>query len=457
MSNKDQPTGKGPIVASNNSKNTENKDVPEAEKDSVETAVVTAAEDKSVAEKPSGSGSGIAVLSLLLVLALAVCGYLFWQETGEQHRHMMARLDQAEQNRIAAAKLVDRQKTLALRIAGIEGHLPADLTAKMAAVENTLSAIKRQLESSGQALTAEKVTMIDQRLAELEAKVQSGHVEHTQALASLTTAIDELKAGQQALSHGLETLRSERNQAKGRMAVSEAGFLLRIADEALTLRHDADTAVQALTATEQALQGVAGADNARQLITAAAASLQPMIVVDVAGLVAKLDSLQSQIAALPQPGTEPRLSTVAAKLEIANADSLESAKTVLSDVWQSLRTLVTIRRQGAADAPLRAPEQQHFLVENVRLKLATAELALLRGDEATYHASLTASMTWLKDYFDSSDVAVVAAIKAIGSLVEEKIWPPVPDLGPVIEAVHQIQISRLGWDISPVLAMRVWS
>ncbi len=458
MSNKDQPTGKGPIVASNKSKNTENKDVSTEVKDPADNKPDdVAAEASTPARGSSGGGSGLAVLALLLSLAVAGVGYLFWQEVGEKHRQMAQRMDQVDKSVVPAANLVDRLATLESRLSRVEGHLPTDLAAQLTGLEQAIDSLRGQLDQpAAQSIDPVRLTALEERLDVLAAKVQSGQSTHAETLASLTAAIDELKAGLQGLSQGLAQVQAEQGRTKDRLAAAEAAFLLRIANEALVLRQDTRTAAEALAATEKALADTAAADSVRQTVAEARAGLSDVATPDIAALAGRLMTLEGKIATLPQPSTEPRPSTVA-RLDITNAGAIESVKTVLSDIWSSLRTLVTIRRQGAEDAPLRAPEQQRFLVENVRLQLASARLALLRADEATYHASLATSMQWLNDYFDTGDAAVTAVIDAIESLDGEKIRPAVPDLGPVIDAVKQLQLSRAHNDISPVSAMGVWS
>jgi len=58
------------------------------------------------------------------------------------------------------------------------------------------------------------------------------------------------------------------------------------------------------------------------------------------------------------------------------------------EIWLDMKQLVRIQNMENPDAPLLSPTQAYFLRENLRLRLLSARIALLRHDEVTYKADL---------------------------------------------------------------------
>ncbi len=82
------------------------------------------------------------------------------------------------------------------------------------------------------------------------------------------------------------------------------------------------------------------------------------------------------------------------------------------------------------------PEQRWFLVQNLKLQLETARLAVLKEDTASLRASITTALDWLDAYFDRSDADVANAMESLGRMAELELRPDLPDLSSSLETVR---------------------
>ncbi len=401
-----------------------------------------AADGGAVAATPpaprTGGGSGLAVLSLLLVAGVGVGAYLFWQENGEEHQRFAQRMDQIDKAVVPVANVSAKLSMLESRLARIESGLPEGLDGRLRSIDEAIASLRESLASQGG--QAVDLSPLEQRVAALEASLADFATRSQQWLDRAGWEADKagLEGRIETLTEQVAALRSRQGDAGQRLLVAEAGHLLRIADEALGLRRDPTTARQSLERAAAVLEPVAAAAGLRQSIAKALADIEAVRLPDVAGLSSELESLEATLPQLAQPGTEAPRSASSAGGE-AGGGAIDSVRSFLAAIWDSIRSLVTIRRSGADDAPLRSPDQQRYLVENLRLKIESARLALLRNDEAVFKEDLKSAREMLAGYFVSDDPAVAAAIETLDRISATTIAPGLPDLTGLIEAADRLQ------------------
>ncbi|WP_428617603.1 uroporphyrinogen-III C-methyltransferase, partial [Shewanella sp.] len=73
---------------------------------------------------------------------------------------------------------------------------------------------------------------------------------------------------------------------------------------------------------------------------------------------------------------------------------------------------------------LLAPDQQWYLVENIRNKLLQAQLALFRQDQVNYRQSVTLARKWIFQYFDLDDNKTEQTLAALDALATLEIQSP---------------------------------
>ena len=160
--------------------------------------------------------------------------------------------------------------------------------------------------------------------------------------------------------------------------------------------------------------------------------------VDLDGILARLDALESRLSQLtlafaaPMPETAavaaPRLAAEAAPQDAsAPAESpwyrraWQALLRGTDEVLASAAGLVRLERLDAVAPELLSPQQRLVLEENLRLWLASARLAAQGGDEARYRAALGKVRETLVRFYVSDDPAVASTLAALDELAAQPL------------------------------------
>jgi uncharacterized protein HemX len=93
-----------------------------------------------------------------------------------------------------------------------------------------------------------------------------------------------------------------------------------------------------------------------------------------------------------------------------------------------MSSMISVRNVEQTRKPMLPVEQEYFLRENLRLMLNSAQLALLRGDQAVYAQLLEGAGQWVNAHFDGSQDAVSRFGAALSELKSVAIRPELPDI-----------------------------
>ena len=167
--------------------------------------------------------------------------------------------------------------------------------------------------------------------------------------------------------------------------------------------------------------------------------LQALPLVDVAGYTLKLDGLIAAVDSLPLlVGDEVPLERYAAK---ARPDDNVWAK-LTREIWQDMKQLVRIQNLENPEAPLLAPTQAYFLRENLKLRLLSARLAVLRHDDIGYKSDLKVAEEWLRRYFDIKAKSAKSALATVKLLSASPVAIELPDISASLGAAKSFQLTR---------------
>lgn len=204
---------------------------------------------------------------------------------------------------------------------------------------------------------------------------------------------------------------------------SEAEYLVNMAGRKLWLEKDPRTATDLLKSADET---IAAMNNPallpiRKALAKDIAATASIKTTDIDGSVLALDTLIEQLDKLPLNRSDV---DVDAPQDTVITGDLSDWQSNLGKTWKALtEDFITIRHK-TADAPaLLAPEQQWYLVENIRHKLLQCQLALYRYDRASYHQSLMMARKWIQTYFDIQDHKTVEAIAEIDKLATLALDP----------------------------------
>ncbi|MDO6641314.1 uroporphyrinogen-III C-methyltransferase [Shewanella sp. 5_MG-2023] len=273
---------------------------------------------------------------------------------------------------------------------------------------------KQQLQTQNQqtSVIGSQVTQAlvepNKRIAVLEAQQQQNSQAYQQQA--------QLAKSQQQLQQRVATL-AQRNP--NNWMASEAEYLVRMAARKLALENDPKTAASLLTSADERIEAIKDPTllPIRRALANDLARTNSIKTTDVAGTIYAIDGILNQLDTLPLNRAKAQ---AAEDLAAQNAisDSVDDWQSNLAKTWHSVTDgFITIRKRTTDLEPLLAPDQQWYLVENIRNKLLQAQLALYQHDQVNYRQSVGFARTWIQQYFDLDEDKTQEALRALDALM----------------------------------------
>lgn len=248
----------------------------------------------------------------------------------------------------------------------------------------------------------------------------------------------ELAAVQQQqadLSSSIGSISEQQDRGNDDWRLAEIEHLLIIATHRLQLEHDVSMALAAMQAADARLRTI---DDfrllpIRQQLMADMNALKAVADVDITGLALFLSDLVGRVTDLPL-----KKSKVIADIAQDTGTEVQNGKweKLKSSIWQELKDLVLISRQGEEALATLVPEQQYFLYQNLRLQLESARYAVLRRDTENLHVSVDIIISWLGDYFDARDNGVANIHESLSRMTTLDLNPSLPDISSSLETLR---------------------
>ena len=296
-----------------------------------------------------------------------------------------------------------------------------------------------------------QLTAIQSQLAALEADIAGKDTHFTKTLADFSSLHNQkLENTRNDLNESITFIQRQLGKTRGDWLVADAEYLLSVANERLYLIGDVNTTREALEAADQRLResGDAAAFKVREQIVKEIGLLRSVVIPDVVGMYASLDSLASEVDKLELilPYSGKALSPTA---ETPVAETPEEGEPegegLLDTAEKALEGIVTIRHTDQAIDQILTPEQALFIREQLRVKLEMVKIALVQHNEPLYHASLEDTKHWIGLHFNSNDVSknVVAELERLAAI---KIRSQFPDISLSLKMLKDITKLRIETD-----------
>lgn len=260
-------------------------------------------------------------------------------------------------------------------------------------------------------------------LAEPSKQISKLDQEQRQTEVKLTQELESLNADQLRLNDRVAKLAQ---QNPNNWMAEEAKYLVRMAGSKLWLEKDPSTAVSLLKAADQRIESMKdpALTPLRKALANDIAEVSIIKSTDIAGTVLMLDSLIENLDQLPLN----RADLINAANKVDNTEMTESIddwQSNLAKSWQSLiEEFIVVRKRTTDITPLLKPDEQWYLVENIRNKLLQAQLALYRQDEVNYRQSLSLARKWVYQYFDLKNIQTDETLAALDALSTLEIQTP---------------------------------
>lgn len=273
-----------------------------------------------------------------------------------------------------------------------------------------------------QTLLQNQAEALAQLRNQLDAQRSDNRGTRDQFAARLNELVERVDTQQQQLVNLATADRSD-------WQLTEAEYLLQLANQRLLLGGDLKTALEQLLSADNIIHDVDDPSllPARAALAKDIAALKAVDVVDTEGIYFELEAVANQAQQLHliesveiQESTPEPVS--------ATATLSERLQTGLRAALQKLYQLVQIRRRDEPYKPLLAPQYEAALQQNVKLAFEQAQVALLTRNQKLYEHSLTKARDWLITYYTVDEHATKAVVAQIDDLIAKHVEVTLPDI-----------------------------
>lgn len=273
-------------------------------------------------------------------------------------------------------------------------------------------------------------TKADLSKAENRVRQQSG-------LASKNmVAIQQLEQTQKEQSEVLASLYKQGNNED--WAIAEVEHLFIIAMHRLLLEKDVTMALVTLEAADLRLKDLKDPNllPVRQQLSKDLNQLRAVHQADITGMAIYLTDLIKLSVDLPFKSAVLMRADTEISKNGDQADANPVWKKIPRLLWEEIKSLFVIQRTGETQQVLLLPREEYFLIQNLQLKLESARLSVLRGDSGNLYASIAIIQSWLHQYFNTNDAAVINVMEALEKMQGIELQPVLPDISSSMESLR---------------------
>ena len=377
------------------------------------------------------SSPGVWLLFLLVLVLAGGGGWWGWQQWQSMQHYQ--------------SELAAYQSDLA-RVQGENQRL-------LRTLEETREAIGRDVEDRLQRLS-ETETDLQQTVSSLDTVQQRDEQRFTrlqqqvgrdmQDVASLVTALQEQVLGLQQRDFG--------------WLVTEADYLMRIAQRKLQLERDVDSSLLLLSTVSELLEGQMGmlAATAQQNIQRDMDALRQLQLPDRGAIAGRLNELSERLdqlvfASAQQQAyqesmerwwSEDRSAAAGANVPDSATDDAatpaDEPPAWLVTLTDLLRTIFVWRELDTDQTVFLQPDQEQLLKQQMLLQLEQARLAVVQGDQDMFVTTLEQLRTLLERYLERDNQTTRDLVAAIEELAATQVEVDVPNLATSVSLVRQL-------------------
>jgi len=312
-------------------------------------------------ERSGGAWFGLVIV--LIIIGVSGAGYLVLQQVRDKQQDLGGEISKETQQMLELTK----------QISGYQSQLVA--------IQNQITGLSSDVSN--------KDDNFEHRLNEAM-KVQNERLDNT---------AKEVKGS-------IKKIHRQLGKTRGDLLVSDAEYLLGVANRRLHLIGDVATTLAALQAADQRLResGDTAAFKIRKQIAKEISTVKEIKTADIVGVYSSIEALEEQVEQLnlllPYSGkTQDKKAT---KTEKDDSDVNDA----LDDALIEIEGILTIRRLDTAVNAIVTPEQKIFIKERLSSKLMVVKMALLERDDSLYQLSLDDTLQWLNTNFTNDRVRV---------------------------------------------------
>lgn len=241
-----------------------------------------------------------------------------------------------------------------------------------------------------------------------------------------------------ANQHQIEALMQLTHSGGRQQALSQAAYLVHLANLHLNIGHDALSSERLLKLAKQRIEPLPYPSlfSLKNALTSDIAKLNTVPKLDIPRIIVRLQQLDNNIQQLPIVPKHPIIDASSSSIANQPIDpNLPWYRQVIHRL-SGLKDLVTIRKIQQPISALLSPQQQVFMKENMQVKTLQAEWAVLHRNADVYQNSLQTISAWLKQYFHrgTQRSQVLAQIQ---QLLTVNVQPQLPNISNTLNIVSE--------------------
>ncbi len=299
-----------------------------------------------------------------------------------------------------------------------------------------LDVARGQAEQSGAAITTTRSELdkLQKSLGEVRRILPDTVKEQQTADTELQRQLDILNDGMRQLNtlllaqqKRLAEIGSSEISAQRAWVQAEVIFLLRVANQRLSLVADRDGALKALQIADRRLGdlGTPAFTPVRAKIADEIRSLQAVAITDIGGIAQRLAGFAGSVQALPLADS---IGPQSPDVEETGASDGWSIDRAVDKMKQAFSGMVRISRSEEEIMPVLAPKERFFLRRNLELQFEMARLSAMQRDQENFEQSLDQAASWIGLYFDTANTEVGDILAAIDALGTTDLSPTLPEI-----------------------------
>ena len=354
-----------------------------SEPTSPEAPVAASAAASSTAEAKQGATWPGKLALVVSIIALGASGYLYWQS-------------------------MQKMQSDTSTIASLQSGMKQAVEEAKAQVTDAKALVTSQVNSVNQNLTM---------LQNQSSKEQKG--------------IEELQA---RLTQSIQQVMAKQTNSRKDWLLAETEYLLRLANQRILMENTSEGALALLKSADKILKETDDVSiyAVRKALASDIAALESVPTFDLEGSYLKLAALNEQVNNLRLIPLTDKNKLPSLIKEVTPESVSEAWTQDLKESWakavDKLEKLVVIQHRDEKIEPLLSPEQTYYLQQNLHLMLEQAQLSLLQKKQTAFDRSLEKAEGWINTYFEEKDPTTQALLRGIGELKSLKISPEMPDI-----------------------------
>jgi uroporphyrin-3 C-methyltransferase len=294
----------------------------------------------------------------------------------------------------------------------------------------------------------QRIDDFDISLASLDTKIADiPRPDYSSELDAVRRDVDEqirllnsLPARMSTIENSVASLAGISAGARETFLLAEGEYYLQIANAQLQLANNPQLATLAMRMADERITQLSdpALTDVRRAIADELAALEVMEKPDLEGATLTLASLASVVESLPLAG---------GPVDGERADGEEAIDASTADrAWSSVKNamsgLVKVTPPDQAKLALVSPDAEYFLRSNIALQLQAARLALLRGEQRIFEATLDDTNVLLESYFDVESTQVQSAQQTIAEIRSSVVTTAMPDISASLRLLRQYRTLR---------------